>query len=216
MEAAAHAALLLQASDLRDQTQAWLTSMKPRLLKAALWMAAPENAGPGLAQDEAFADRLFLDADALGETGVLLHNDTLMKAARGYVRGGAARQDSSGFFSENGGSDTSYQALSLLYAMTYYSLAANEDLRQQLYPKIAWGLAWLESRTRPDGTVDQTGNTRTGVGRDHRAATMDYPAAYHAAYDWHMITGDEHWAKCAQQLYAARSAELEQKTALGR
>ena len=218
VEAAAHAVMLLQVSKLRDQNQDWIEEVKPKLRQAVLWMMAPENAGAARAADEPYADRFFLNADAVGEVGVLLHDDAMVKAARGYVRAGLAHLDPSGFAPENGGPDTSYHAASLLYAMNYYTLVANEDMRQQLQPKISWALAWFDGKVRSDGTVDQTGNIRTGQERAPQGGTrtMNYTAAYSAAFYWYMITGEDHWAQLAQLLYEGQRVELDQHAAASR
>ena len=217
VEAAAHAALILQVSKLRELNQDWIEDIKPKLRLAVQWMMQPENAEAAQAIDEPFGDRYFLNADAIGEVGVLLHDDAMLKAARRYVRAGLLHQDPLGFTPEKGGSDTGYHASSLLYAMTYYTLVANEDLRQQLQPKISWALAWFDGKVRLDGTVDQAGNTRTGFGqeRDPRGEYrfMNYATAYSAAYYWHLITGEDHWAQLARQLYEGQRVELEQRLA---
>ncbi len=92
VEAAAHAALLLQASDMAAQNQTWTDQAAPKLRLAAYWMLAPRNAGPGQAHDAPYTHRFYLDADALGETGVLVHDEGLVRASRDYVRRGLARQ----------------------------------------------------------------------------------------------------------------------------
>lgn len=67
---------------------------------------------------------------------------------------------------EKGGTDTSYHAVGLLFAATYYTLLADEPLRAAMRPMADRGLAWLMVRVRPDGTVDQTGNTRIGFDQE--------------------------------------------------
>ena len=68
---------------------------------------------------------------------------------------------------------------------------------------------------RPDGTVDQTGNTRTGFGQERgpqgNLKRMSYGSAYRAAYYWAMITGDEHWAKVAAALFVGQNVENHQR-----
>ena len=115
VEAAAHAALLLRSSDMAAQNEGWVSGVAPKLCLAAYWMLAPENAGAGQAHDAPYTHPFYLDADALGETGVLVHDDGLMRASRDYVRRGLVRQDPSGFNPEKGGSDTSYHAVGLLF-----------------------------------------------------------------------------------------------------
>ena len=211
VEVAAHAALLLQASDLGGQNQAWVDKMEPRLRLAAAWMMRPENEGSGRAHDAPYTHRCYLDACALGETGVLLHEEEMVRRSREYIRAGLRRQDPAGYNPEKGGWDTSYQVVGLLFAMDYYTLVASDEVRQQMQPMIQRGMEWLQARVRPDGTVDQTGNTRTGSGQERgpqgNLKRMSYGSAYRASYYWAMITGNEHWARLAATLFTGQDVE---------
>ena len=215
VEVAAHAGLLLQASGMREQNQAWVDGITPKLHLAAAWMMRPENEGPGRAHDAPYTHRCYLDADALGETGVLLHDEEMVKRSREYIRTGLGRQDPAGFNPEKGGWDTSYHAVGLLFAMDYYTLVADDDLRQRMRPMIDRGLRWLQARVRPDGTVDQSGNTRTGFGQERgpqgNLKRMSYGSAYRAAYYWTMITGDPAWAELAAVLFQGQAVEKRQQ-----
>ena len=76
---------------------------------------------------------------------------------------------------------------------------------------LARGLAWLAARVRPDGTVDQTGNTRTGFGQERgpqgNLKTMSYGSAYRASFYWSLITGDNRWADLASRLHDGQRTE---------
>ena len=193
------------------QNQDWVESARPRLRLAVQWMMAPQNAGPGQLHDAPHTHRFYLDADAIGETGVLLHDQAMVQASRDYVRRGLARQDPSGFNPEKGGSDTSYHAVGLLFAETYYTVVADDGLRGEMQPMIAHGLGWLAARVRPDGTVDQTGNTRTGFGQERgpqgNLKTMSYGSAYRASFYWAIISGDPRWAALAERLHEGQQVE---------
>ena len=109
---------------------------------------------------------------------------------------GLARQDPTGFNPEKSGFDTIVDA---------------DATRAALRPILARGLAWLAARVRPDGTVDQTGNTRTGLGQERgpqgKLKTMCYGSAYRASYYWVMIAGDPRWAALADQLHDGQQVE---------
>ena len=98
--------------------------------------------------------------------------------------------------------------------MDYYTLVANGEVRQQMQPMIQRGMAWLQARVRPDGTVDQTGNTRTGLGQERgpqgNLKRMSYGSAYRASYYWAMITGDGHWARLAAALFQGQDLAAQQ------
>ena len=220
VEAAAHAALLLRASDMAAANEGWVARAAPRLRASALWMMAPENAGPGQAKDAPYTHRFYLDADAIGEAGVLLRDEGMVRASRAYVERGLARQDRSGYNPEKGGWDTSYHAVGLLFAETYYTLVADDGLRAAMRPMLARGLGWLAARVRPDGTVDQSGNTRTGFGQERgpqgNLKTMSYGSAYRASYEWAMITGDPRWAGLAMRLHDGQQVEKAEREVYGR
>ena len=80
---------------------------------------------------------------------------------------------------------------------------------------LARGLAWLAARVRPDGTVDQTGNTRTGFGQERgpqgNLKTMSYGSAYRASFYWSLITGDSRWADLASRLHDGQRIEKEER-----
>lgn len=217
VEAAAHAALLLQASDMADANRAWIESAKPRLRQSVRWMTDPRNAAPGQAHDAPYTHRFYLDADAIGETGVLLGDDGMIRTSRDYISRGLARQDPTGFNPEKNGSDTSYHSVGLLFAETYYTVVADDATRAAMRPMVARGLAWLAARVRPDGTVDQTGNTRTGFGQERgpqgNLKTMSYGSAYRATYYWAMIAGDPRWAALADRLHDGQQVENAERKA---
>ena len=81
------------------------------------------------------------------------------------------------------------------------------------------GLAWLAARVRPDGTVDQSGNTRTGFGQERgpqgNLKTMSYGSAYRAFYYWGMIERDPRLAAEASLLHAGQQVENAQRKAAG-
>ena len=80
-------------------------------------------------------------------------------------------------------------------------------------------LAWLAARVRADGTVDQTGNTRTGFGQERgpqgNIKTMSYGSAYRAFYYWGMIERDPRLAVIAARLHDGQQVENAQRKAAG-
>jgi hypothetical protein len=211
IEAAAHSALLLQASKMRQANQAWIDKIKPPLRLAARWMLDAKNEKPGRAHDRPYTHRYYLDAAALGETGVLTGDEELIERSKDYIREGLTRQDPSGFNPEKGGFDTSYHAAGLFFALNYYELVADAAARRSLAPMLDKGVAWLRSRLRPDGTVEQAGNTRTGAGqergRNGTLKTMSYGSAYRAFYHWGMLKGDAALQSDALRLYQGDQIE---------
>jgi hypothetical protein len=209
----------LEASSMKGANHSWVESIKPKLLSAARWMTDPRNEVPGRKHDAPYTHRNYLDAAAIGETGILTEDQALIDHSKIYVEDGIRKQDKSGFNPEKGGSDTSYHAVGLLFAIDYYTLVADDSQRKKMSPMIQKGLAWLQTKTRDDGTIDQHGNTRTGfgqeVGRNGTKKFMSYGSAYRSAYAWAMITGDASLATYAQKLHDGQEIEKKQREKSG-
>jgi hypothetical protein len=205
VEAAAHACLLLNASQYVSKYAAEVDWMKPRILKAALWMTQPAVEGPGKASNAPYAHRRYLVAAAVGEAGVLCGNQPLIEKSRAYIREGVSLQDPLGFNPEKGGYDCSYHAVGLYYAERYYDLVADSETKEQVRSMLKKGYAWLESRIRPDGTIDVSGNTRTGAGQEKgrtgAVKTINYGYTYRGFYHWYLISRDPGFEQLAQKVF---------------
>jgi hypothetical protein len=202
LEAAARTALLLQASEFGHDYRQWIDSVKPKLLSAAWWMV--KNETRGMKGDARYTHRYYLNADAIGFVGLLNHDQDLIENSKKLIREGIAKQSPEGFNPEKEGHDTSDHAVGLLFALRYYTILADEHTRKEMEPMIVKGLQWLNGRIHEDGSVDQTGNTRTGlgqeVGRDNKLKTMGYGSAARALDYWSQITGDQSFEEVAWTL----------------
>jgi hypothetical protein len=214
VEATAHSMLLLEASPWRAEFADQVNALKPKLLAAARWMVRPDidalnwpddNNYPRIFGERRYAHRRFLDAAALGEVGVLFQEKPLLEKAVWLIRNGIAFQQPDGVNPERGGHDTSYQALGLLYACRYYQLVADDALRAEMKPALDKGFTWLLGRIRADGSVDGTGNTRTGpageMGRSGKPKGLDYrTTAIYLAY-WAQLTRNPDGEKTARRVF---------------
>jgi hypothetical protein len=194
VEAAAHACLLLKASAFAERYATEIDWMRPRILKAALWMAQPEVESKGRKHNEPYTHRCYLVAAAFGEAGMLCENRFLIDKSTGYVQAGISRQDPSGFNPEKGGYDSSYHAVGLVFAERYYDIVVEGELKGALYGMLERANTWLASRVHPDGTIDVTGNTRTGLAPEKTRAgklkKVSYGQTMRAFYHWYLISGD--------------------------
>jgi hypothetical protein len=112
--------------------------------------------------DKNTPNRLLIDADALFLTAKLLGTDPPPEADKLKDMGVALFDKDSGAFQENGGGDSSYQAVNLqmlMYYVTYYPSSDIDGIIQQ-------GLDWELSKVNADGEIDVQGNSRTGVGKE--------------------------------------------------
>jgi hypothetical protein len=114
--------------------------------------------------DRAAPNRLLYDALAYQSCGALVGNAEAQTMSARFIALALSQARPDGVFVEKGGSDTTYQAVSVRLAvdllLTGYS---NSDARQL---NIAWqsGALWLGSRIMADGRIDSAGNTRTCAG----------------------------------------------------
>lgn len=215
VEAAAHACLLLKASQYREQYAAETDWLEPRVRAAALWMAEPAVEVLGRKNNFPFTHRRYLVAAALGEAGVLCSSPLLIEKSKEYIREGIGLQDPSGFNPEKGGYDCNYQAVGLVFAERYYDLVADDQTKHQLQAMLQKGNTWLANQVRADGTLDTTGNTRVGSGqelsRNGVPKKVSYAQVYRAFYHWSLIAGDAAFAHLAEKVFAGEAIYKHQR-----
>ena len=125
------------------------------------------SGGRSRAQDNApYTHRRYLVAAALGEAGVLCDNQTLVDQSKEFIKEGVSLQNPAGYNPEKGGYDCSYHAVGLVFAERYYDVVADSQTKKELYPMLKRANEWLKTRIQPDGTIDSSGNTRTGLSQE--------------------------------------------------
>ena len=94
-----------------------------------------------------------------------------------------------------------------MYACRYYQMVADRTVRIEMEPILQKGFAWMVSRIRPDGTIEDSGNTRTGpgaeLGRRGKPKTVDFQATAMCLAHWGWLNQDEKLQKEAQRLLEA-------------
>ncbi|MFH1313662.1 MAG: FlgD immunoglobulin-like domain containing protein [Candidatus Eisenbacteria bacterium] len=152
-----HAILILQASDLGPAFESRIQALLPKIELSALYLA--DGVDVLSHGDRDAPNRLFFHAGALGFSGALIDNQQLIELGRRLAAEGMALQRADGAYLELGGHDSGYQGVSLLqfqqYTFHFPGAAADASL--------LLGAQWEETRILPNGQVDTTGNTRTGV-----------------------------------------------------
>jgi hypothetical protein len=205
VEAAAHALLLLEASEYSARYSQSIADMKPKVHSAALWMTDPKNEIPGKKKNMPFTHRRYLVAAALGETGVLTSDSSLVRASEAFVRDGIALQSATGYNPERGGWDSSYHSKGMAFACRYYTIVADEDMKKELYPMMDKAMKWEASRVNDDGTVNTEGNTRVGgakteTSRAGKPKTVEFRQVCRSLYYWSVISGDASYEKLAEKV----------------
>jgi hypothetical protein len=114
--------------------------------------------------DLAAPNRLLYDALAYHSCGVLTGNADAQNLSRRFVALALGQTRADGVFIEKGGSDTTYQAVSVRLALDLLLTGYQAEDARQL--RNAWqsGAIWLGNRIMADGRIDSTGNTRTCKG----------------------------------------------------
>lgn len=137
-----------------------ITALLPRLRRACAFVAAGE-AGI-LAKSSKAVNRIIIAAKALGTCGRVLGDQALVEASRRLARHALGLRDADGVFIEHGGRDSSYNVVSIYFGQV---LALHVDL-PEFEAALSRAMDWQLGRIRPDGEVDVSGNTRTGVGKE--------------------------------------------------
>ena len=112
------------------------------------------------------------------------------------------RSDADGVFIEKGGRDSSYNVVSILFGQTLALHLPIPDFEAALPKPVAWQL----TRIRPNGEVDVTGNTRTGVGKEASyfgdPKTVNYGEVVQALTLYGLVHNDKACLDAADRVFA--------------
>ena len=159
--ALARAFLVLQDSPYGKEYRPQMKAYFPKIHKALNFLS--KNRDKLEKHDGQTPNRLFIDADAFFLSSKLLKKDIHLDDAKYLQNLGIHLFDAAqGTFMENGGGDTSYQAVNLLM-LIYYELYYPSPEIESLIKK---GEAWELSKVNSDGTLDVSSNSRTGKGQE--------------------------------------------------
>jgi len=137
-----------------------IRAIEPRLRRACDFIAAGEPTI--LPKSRKAVNRVFIAAKAFGTCGRVLGDEALVATARRLVAEALKQRDDEGVFLEHGGRDSSYNAVTLLFAQALALHVSLPELDEALKPAARWQV----SRVLASGEVDARGNTRTGVGKE--------------------------------------------------
>jgi hypothetical protein len=154
------AVLVLRESELGPKYKERIERLRPKICKAARWLALPSNRAYLKREDADAPNRLLFDALAYGLSGVLCGDDELKQLGRRFVDLAMTQyRASDGVFLEKGGWDSSYQAVAALKLQVWTLYFPDKKLEAAAERAIRWELG----RIGADGKVDVAGNTRTGL-----------------------------------------------------
>ena len=155
-----HAILVVRASPLEPHFRKRIAALEPKLRRACAFIQAGYD---GIIKKAGHtANRLFIAAKAFGLCGLILNDEQLKGSSRKLVAQALERRDTDGVFVENGGRDSSYNAVSILMAQ----VLAIYQPDPKLDAALVQAMVWQRTRIRPTGEVEVAGNTRTGLGQE--------------------------------------------------
>lgn len=200
IEAVTHGILVLNESSLASQNAQRVSSVLPKIAAATAWLQQPAHLQALLNGDKLGTNRVFTDANAFAGSGLLLHNASFLGTARDIESIALGRQQPDGVFPEQGGFDSSYQAVSLLHA-SYLQLRISSN---ELETAIGRGLTRELRAIGPDGTVSVAENTRTGRNQEQvygHPKPVDQRSVILGLYYSGILLGREDGVKAADAVY---------------
>ena len=196
--------IALKQSRYADQFASRLQWDTTRMQRAAYYMVRSVG-GPDKIDDTTKNHRYYEAAIALGSVATLSGDKTLRQWSTRYAWRAIAMERSDGVMPEDGGHDSGYQALGMVSATRYLALVATGRLYHSLYQALQRGEAWEISRVRPDGSINQAGDTRTAGCREHNPSgqckTVFYAPIFSALARWAALSGDQRYAQASYRVW---------------
>ena len=155
------------------------------------------------AYDEDTMNRLAIDGQAFLFYGRAAGNATVEALGITFLDVVIASQTAAGVFPEEGGFDSSYQAVTLMMLLYVYIHVPPGDQPDGLYDAIVNGMRWELTRIESDGKVRNDGNTRTN-GQEEvlgEAKTVNYPQVITALALYAEVFGDRSVRAVAEKVY---------------
>ena len=194
------AILVIRQSPHADHFKARIATLEPKIrLAAAFINSGYDTIIPKVGHS---VNRVIIAAKAFGTCGVVLGDEKLVGQAKKLIAHAITLRDKEGVFIENGGRDSSYNVVSILFGSV---LALHVPL-PEFEAVLPAAVAWQISRVLPTGEVDVTGNTRTGVGKEPdafgKAKTVNYKEVVLALTIYGLVHHDKAALAAADRVFA--------------
>ena len=141
-----------------------LDSFKPNLVRALRWLRG--NSKELLRQDGKATNRLLFDAIALTLGGQIVADQAAQELGQSFLDTALSNQRPDGSFDEHDGSDTSYQAVSILNLGGLLLNERQSARKAKLAQAYCRAVQWEASKVSSTGEVSVVGNSRTGSGQE--------------------------------------------------
>lgn len=182
-----------------------IAALEPKVRRACAFISSGYDA---IIHDSSHAvNRIVIAAKAFGTCGVMLHDDQLIATSRKLIAHAITLRDQEGVFIENGGRDSSYNNVSILFGTVLGLHVPIPEFEAVLPAAMKWQL----SRIKPSGEVDATGNTRTGVGKeaspfDGKPKDVNYGEVVQCLTLYGLIHHDKECLDAADRVFAFSQA----------
>ena len=140
-----------------------LAALRPKLRRAADYIDSGYDTI--VAKVGHTVNRVIIAAKAFGTCGVVLGDEKLIARSKQLIAHAITLRDAGGVFIENGGRDSSYNVVSILFGSVLALHVPLPEFEAVLPAAVQWQL----TRILPSGEVEVGGNTRTGVGKEANA-----------------------------------------------
>jgi hypothetical protein len=178
-----------------------IAALEPKLRRACAFILAGYD--HIIADSSHAVNRIVIAAKAFGTCGVVLHDDQLIQTSQKLIAHALTLRDAEGVFIENGGRDSSYNVVSILFGEV---LALHVPI-PEFEAALPTAMAWQLSRIKESGEVDVTGNTRTGIGKEASpytgvAKTVNYNEVIQALTIYGLVHHDATILATADRVFA--------------
>jgi hypothetical protein len=178
-----------------------LVALEPKLRRAADFiLAGYDTIIPKVGHT---VNRVIIAAKAFGLCGLALNDARMIEKSRLLIAHALTLRDKEGVFIEQGGRDSSYNVVSILFGQVLALHLPLPEFEAALPAAIKWQL----TRILPSGEVDVSGNTRTGVGLEAdpfscKAKSVNYTEVAMALVLYGTIHQDKEVLAAADRVFA--------------
>ena len=151
--------------------------------------------------DKNAPNRLLFDAIAFYSLGTYIEDRQAQEIGIDFIALALDLVDeTSGYFIEGGGWDSSYNGVALQLGFEIYSMLPDEASKEVLGEKLVCATEWQISRILPDGEISTAGNTRVFPGGESflgREKTVDVKSTVRTLLYYAILTEDSFYKDLA-------------------
>jgi hypothetical protein len=188
-----------RTSDLLNER---LASLRPKIEKGLLYLLSQKEILKTYDNDA--PNRLLFDALAYYSLGTYLKNEEAKSVGIDFIELALTKQDESGYLTEGGGFDSSYNGVSLRLGILLLGIIEpTQNIYAKLQQAIACCASWQASRILATGEISAEGNTRVYpggenfLGEEKQMAWIDTLLSFYYMF---YLTGDPIYMNLAERI----------------